>query len=751
MNDKDVRPVRGSRTGLYTFLAAVLMLGLIFLVYHFNAPNPNMILITALVLFTGLGGTIPGLVSGVFMLLYSMFFFSTDHSFVHFDPMNMQKMIIITIGVILCFLCVSFLKRNQDRARAKLFKANEELVEANSNLSDTNDRLSEANDQLEVTNNKLHEANGLLRGKADEAVRILKLQESVNSLMMNMPGMTFSKDAHTGVYLACNQAFAEYAHKASPDEVVGLTDHEIFDPDTAQHFVEDDQKALSMDEPYIFSEDVPDAAGNRRQLQTTKIKFTDSAGRLCTLGMCVDVTELVTAQRESAANRAAYEEARNESQIYSGIVRTLSRDYFDLFYVDTETGDYVEYGTYIPGEELAEPERRGEDFFKNSRKNALDVLYEEDQVPFVAAFTKENVLRAIRSEGSFTMIYRLMSQGQPLWVNLKAAFMEGDEGHIIVGVNDIDNQMKQQEAAERAREERVTYSRITALSGDYLVIFTVDPETAHYTEYSARSGFSGVSQPGKGEDFFDEFRQDIRGIAHPDDLDALLDVVNKDYMLREIKEDGFFSYEYRIMKDHIPVYVCMKATMLTEKDGPRIIVGITDIDAQIKREQEYVYNLTLARNKANLDALTGVKNKHAYIDLEAEMNIQIEKKHPVSFAVIVFDVNELKHINDTQGHLTGDRYIKEACGIICSVFKHSPVFRIGGDEFAVIAQGVDYEHLDELLKEVSKNNIVNRTKGGIVIACGASRYDNDRNVAAVFERADRGMYENKKRLKEGVT
>ena len=115
---------------------------------------------------------------------------------------------------------------------------------------------------------------------------------SVGSLLTNMPAMSFSKDAKTGRYLACNQFFAEYAHKETPAGVVGLTDHEIFDPVTADHFVEDDKKALGMEEPYIFFEDVPDAAGTPRSFQTTKLKFTDNTGRLCTLGMCVDVTEM---------------------------------------------------------------------------------------------------------------------------------------------------------------------------------------------------------------------------------------------------------------------------------------------------------------------------------------------------------------------------------------------------------------------------------------------------------------------------
>ena len=96
---------------------------------------------------------------------------------------------------------------------------------------------------------KLGERLSAAEEAAKAARKIAELRASLTALMNNMPGMSFSKDAKTGVYLACNQAFAEYAHKATPEEVVGLTDTEIFDPVTAQHFVEDDQMALSMDRP----------------------------------------------------------------------------------------------------------------------------------------------------------------------------------------------------------------------------------------------------------------------------------------------------------------------------------------------------------------------------------------------------------------------------------------------------------------------------------------------------------------------
>ena len=148
--------------------------------------------------------------------------------------------------------------------------------------------------------------------EVENAAKLAELMGSVASLLTNMPAMSFSKDAATGRYLACNQSFAEYAGKSDPNEVVGLTDFEIFDQETAAHFADDDRKAISMDEPYIFFEDVPDAAGAPRNFQTTKMKFTDADGKLCTLGMCVDVTEMTRIKSAEAEAKAREQELQEK-------------------------------------------------------------------------------------------------------------------------------------------------------------------------------------------------------------------------------------------------------------------------------------------------------------------------------------------------------------------------------------------------------------------------------------------------------
>ena len=289
---------------------------------------------------------------------------------------------------------------------------------------------------------------------------IEELKKSVSALLTNMPAMTFSKDVNTRKYLACNQAFADYAHKDSPEGVVGLTDFEIFDEATAYHFIEDDKKALAMDKPYIFYEDVPDAQGNPRQFQTTKLKFTDDTGRECLLGLCQDVTDAM----------------------------------------------------------------------------------------------------------------------------------------------------------------------------------------------------------------------------------------------------------------------------------------------RIKRE--YVEKLAVVQNMAEIDSLTGIKNKNAYKERENLMNRRIIEGRQPEFAIIVLDVNNLKEINDTLGHEAGDRCICDACNIICQTFKRSPVYRIGGDEFVVISQDEDYEHTEKLVDIIAKHNEEAVVNGGIVIACGMAKFENDVDVMSVFKRADKLMYDNKHYLKK---
>ena len=598
---------------------------------------------------------------------------------------------------------------------------------------------------------KIHvaeEENIRLAEQAKASEKIAKISRSISDLLNNMPAMTFYKEIETGIYLGCNQAFAAYVGKTDPSEVVGLTDFELFTKESAEHFVAVDKIAMSLDHPYILLETAVDSNGVERTFQTTKLKFRDTTGEERLLGMCMDLTEMASAKRESEQTREAYEAAMSASLTYSGIARALSTDYTYIYYVNIITQEFVEYRNELSGEALTE-EKRGKDFFAESIKDAQELLHKDDRQMFSEAFTVENVIEKIDTTGAFTFTYRLLIDGVPNYVHMKATRIKDDPQHIIIGVSNIDTQMKAKEAIERFKEERITYSRIAALSADYICIYTVDPNTDHYSEYIVTDDYEELGISKEGDNFFTAPQDDNASAIWYEDRELFLKMVTKENVLKGITDHGLFVFNYRISINGEPLYVMFKAAMVEEKDGPQLIIGISNIDAQVKREKEYAYNLSVARNQANVDALTGVKNKHAYIDAEAVLNTKIEENDPVEFALVVFDVNGLKHVNDSRGHRAGDDLIRGACSIICSVFKHSPVFRVGGDEFAVIAQGEDYDNVDTLVESIAETNRQNVRTNGITVACGMKKYTKERSVAELFEKADSAMYENKRLIKSG--
>ena len=221
------------------------------------------------------------------------------------------------------------------------------------------------------------------RRKLEEAQKIGALNQTITSLLDSIPGMAFTKDAKTGVYLACNQAFAEYAHKATPDGVVGLTDAEIFDAETAAHFVEDDQTALLMDKPYIFFEDVPDAAGNQRQFWTTKLKYTDASGRLCLQGFCQDVTDILRLQRENTRAKEDFQKASDTATIYARL-QAITGNFIVVYVVDPQTDRYREFSSTDDYLESFGTDKEGADFFSSVRRDACVFAHPQDLPPSIS-------------------------------------------------------------------------------------------------------------------------------------------------------------------------------------------------------------------------------------------------------------------------------------------------------------------------------------------------------------------------------
>ena len=185
-----------------------------------------------------------------------------------------------------------------------------------------------------------------------------------------------------------------------------------------------------------------------------------------------------------------------------------------------------------------------------------------------------------------------------------------------------------------------------------------------------------------------------------------------------------------------------------------LVLLLRSIHAERKvLEEEHLVN-DLNR-RVFVDALTSVRNRGAFTKFKEEMQDRLDKGEQFEFAMGIFDCDNLKRINDQNGHDKGDAYIKTASRLICRIFQHSPVFRIGGDEFAVVLLNEDFQNREELVHrfEITRNEICAAAENMWEeprVAMGIAVYDPqiDSSVDDTLRRADRLMYENKRVRKD---
>ena len=158
------------------------------------------------------------------------------------------------------------------------------------------------------------------------------------------------------------------------------------------------------------------------------------------------------------------------------------------------------------------------------------------------------------------------------------------------------------------------------------------------------------------------------------------------------------------------------------------------------------FNRSMVR-LAEYDQLTGVRNRRCYeLDI-AKRGLSLEAGS--SLGIGIFDLNGLKAINDAYGHQVGDAYIKEFARLLVRIFGEGAVYRIGGDEFAVILTDSDEAQVrmcwERLKKEMAAKDMGQEIPLGA--SFGYAFYDKDRlnTMDAVFRAADEGMYQNKRK------
>ena len=437
--------------------------------------------------------------------------------------------------------------------------------------------------------------------------------------------------------------------------------------------------------------------------------------------------------------------AEERSRTYSEIAQSLASLFEAIYHIDINTGHYTEYSASESYARLG-LDRGGEDFFEKVRADIIKVIHKDDCETVMRVLDKDNLLRELSSKGIVSVVYRQLLDKKTQYLNLIALKMKNDSDRIVIGVRNIDKQKRKEQDME---DKNRTFGEIAlALAARYEVIYHVNIENNEYREYSASEKYKRIEIGAKGKDFFADTQVNMKRDIYPEDYPMMALAMRKDYLLDSLKATGKNFLSYRLILDGRPQYVTLFAVRPKE-DSSHIIIAVANVDAAKRMELDFSDALGSAMDMANRDELTGVKNKRAYTQAEMQLDEQLSGREKAPFAIAVCDINGLKQVNDSLGHKAGDDYIKSACSVICNTFKHSPVFRIGGDEFAVILKGSDFEDRACLMSELKRIQNENSKCGKVTIAAGISDFNvkKDIRVQDVFERADEAMYENKKEFK----
>ena len=391
----------------------------------------------------------------------------------------------------------------------------------------------------------------------------------------------------------------------------------------------------------------------------------------------------------------------------------------------------------------------GEDFYLETRENAGRYAHPDDREFAESMYYKETMKKNLEGRRSYSYRYRVMVGDEARY--FRFVVMRADDGvHFVICTKDIQDTITAETVLLEKEKARITFSQIAeSLASNYDVIYYVDIESGEYTGFTSNNIYGELKVDEYGDDFFKTSKKNIPLIISPEDRERMFTVLDKDYLLTALEGRKRFAHQYRMIVHDQPQYT--RLTARKSGDGKHIIIGVENVEAEVRKEREHLRVLNVEKELARRDELTGIKNKTAFIELEKSIQENLEKGvDDMQFAIVVCDLNDLKKINDTMGHKAGDDYLVSSAKLLCDIFDHSPVFRIGGDEFAIFLSGADFALRKQLIDRLHKITLENMGKHeGPVIAVGMAEYDpaGDSDVNKIFDRADHVMYEDKRSLK----
>ncbi len=498
-----------------------------------------------------------------------------------------------------------------------------------------------------------------------------KNEKRLQGILDNIPAYVFSKNRE-GQYTYVNKLLS-MLHAKSQEEIIGLTDFDLFPTGAASEFVKNDQLVFEKHRTVRALEDGGvDEYGIERSYLSVKCPLENEDGDVEEmLGMSVDISEQ---QRLEKA-------LRNSEEKLNSILDNMKA----RVYIKDKDGKY----TYA-NEELCRI--LGTDRINLLGKDDYDLFETETAVGFRA--TDDQVYKTAKKVSSLEVSVEPESGEKRYYWSVKVPLLDSHgTPHSLLGISTDITEQKRLEKALMRNERQLTTILDNIKAHVYIkdINYTysyVNKDMCDYLDMSREDVIGKTDIDIFGQEYSDLFRKTDRQV---------LDLVENSTCIEE-------SFDTKTQEKRF--FWSVKVPLINDLGNPYAILGISSDVSEQKRLEEKL------RKMASTDALTGINNRRYFLEL-FENEIQRARRYGNQLSLLMLDIDHFKQINDTYGHSVGDTAIREMTRICLDCMRNTDVIgRLGGEEFALLLPETDVTGAWQIAQRIRAQTESNRFSTG---------------------------------------
>lgn len=431
-------------------------------------------------------------------------------------------------------------------------------------------------------------------------------------------------------------------------------------------------------------------------------------------------------------------------ELCMGIITGLGKEYHTIWIIDSKdlsmklyrsTGENTSRGALDLGS--------GSSNYDKAIKDYIDT-YVADRADNVQREVRSDVVLENIKDGSlYTVDYMRMGDDGVISYHQMAFALAGEPGEaesFILAFRDIDKRIRKHISDKLYLREQLDI--VAALSRDYYNIFKIDINTGQVVILKL-DGYvtKGMDKPSEKKYPYDVLcRQYVTDRVYSEDQEAMFKAMSFETICAKMKESDEYVSSYRVIDNgEIHYYQFTYLPLNPANLNSGILAGFKNVDDIVEsaREREALAIL------AETDIMTGILNRGS-----GERKVKDALANGRTGMLCILDIDSFKNINDTYGHDVGDKVIRSIADIISNEFRERDiVFRLGGDEYAVFAYGINEEEpgqamIQRIFDKIRELEIPELSDQGISVSAGAALtgIESKPDFEELYRQADAGVY-----------